>query len=130
MQVSFNRSSYQKAGMFGSKTKYKLEVILDASDEERAKLLQKPHWFMQLLALEEPLDKRLNHDFPEGREDQEFSVFYRDTTADLCRGMTIENDNPDRIAEAEAGVLRALKHWKAHNRQENSFNGETRVFEL
>lgn len=132
MQLKFNRTSYEKKGMFGSKTRYKLEAMVDVDETEKKFLSE--WWNLQYLALGNPLKLRTSMDFASAlaeRRAMEFAMLGDYSTDQLLKGLSIEADDPATIQIAETGIVAACKHIQAHTKADATFaSGSERVIEL
>lgn len=111
MQLKLNRSSFDKKGMFGSKTIYKLEVLVDATEAERSLMLK--NFNLQFLALGMALDRGRSNEFSADlaeRRAMDFAIIGDYGTESLVkRGLTLESADAAVIQEAEAGITAACK---------------------
>lgn len=124
MQLKFNRSTYEKKGLFGSKNKYKLEALVDATPAE-ATFMNSGLWSIQWLALGNPFDKKAAENFYMGPDYKEFEFanVHTSTAGLLLHGLTIEADSAAEIQHAEKAIVAACKAIKNHCEVTGTFEG-------
>lgn len=133
MQLKLNRSSFEKKGMFGSKTIYKLEALVDPTDAERSLMLK--NFNLQYLALGMALHQGRSDDFSADlaeRRAMDYAIIGDHGTENFVkRGLTLESADAAVIQEAEAGITAACKAIKVQCQADESFaSGTERIIDL
>lgn len=133
MQLKLNRSSFEKKGLFGSKTIYRLEALADATDAERSLMLK--NFNLQYLALGMALDRGRSNEFSADLADRramDYAIIGDYGAESLIRGgITLESADAAVIQEAEAGITAACKAIKVQCQADESFaSGTERIIDL
>jgi len=135
VQLKFNRGSYEKKGLFGSKTLYTLEALVDLTPEEVAATMDKVGGYLQFMAnggdptMMGPMMRWASDN---ERKTAPYAILQLAHTERLAKtGITIETENMVQIQEAEEGIALGVKAWKTYAFAGDNFaKGTERIIDI